>query len=771
MVLKIPTPGGAEQLGNMQVAPAADTPFQKFSVPSIQYTPSRESDADARSLREAGGAVQNFAVAHKNYEVKKDKRALFSADAEQNRISEELLNNPKNGLNSRVGASAINHIRAGAKSASGNRPIGLVDSYDEQLAELRKKYVDQLSPTGLLALDASISAASDKFKSAVNQYEIAQQKVVDKQLTDTRMANAVGDAVAAVDGDETMLGLHINNALATVEAVVRDLDMGSAVQAGVTPDTKKGREIIDRMVKEQKAVVAGAVIEKLIAKGNFSLAGQLLAKSLQEGEVEGETEHPLRGTLVGSVQGRELQTALLTVQTDQKYQNLFNDLETLTGGDLQLMQAHIKEEYADDVIGKKHMQQELSAHLTQVARVTAQLNTEASIIVSAHLLKFRTLKDVDPDALARVSSSNPALVGAWTESGGKEIQVAQQTSTNAAHQAHVKNGGSASGMREAVAYFTAMSKEIGGPGLTRFIDLMKEPIKTNNIYRVVNFEEWAQLESALQDAENLRTNIITGDPTWSLREVLDNVGFDTKSKRDVRRALIADKTFQADIRARRIEVFEATGKAAKAEDQYEVIIRHALRIEYTTGESGIWGADLDLGWVNLNTPDTETDFYTFTQAEKHAQEARVKGKDSEFADVRNLPITTGTETNILLLGMYFGKSEKEIDAAIDTVEESDKPVTLATIQEVLGDPPLSPNMQYAFDEHDRINAFIASSGYPPKAIQWAINNSKGNALYNMETASYVIRTLDEWRGQKDDNGEDRYSVFMREYLNAARAGN
>jgi len=299
---------------------------------------------------------------------------------------------------------------------------------------------------------------------------------------------------------------------------------------------------------------------------------------------------------------------------------------------------------------------------------------------------------------------------------------------------------------------------------------MKEPIETNNIYRVVNFEEWAQLESALEDAENLKTNIITGDPTWSLREVLDNVGFDTKRMRDVRRALIADKTFQKDIRARRIEVFEATGKAAKAEDQYEVIIRHALRIEYTTGESR-WGMDLNFGWVDLNSPDTETDFYTFTQAEKHAEKARAENKDSEFADIRNLPITTGTETNILLLGMYFGKSEKEIDAAIDTVEGSDKPVTLAAIEEVLGAPPLSPNMQYAFDEHDRINAFIASSGYPWKAIKWAINNSKGDALYNMDTASYMVRTLDEWRGQKDANGEDRYSVFMREYLNAASAGN
>jgi len=105
------------------------------------------------------------------------------------------------------------------------------------------------------------------------------------------------------------------------------------------------------------------------------------------------------------------------------------------------------------------------------------------------------------------------------------------------------------------------------------------------------------------------------------------------------------------------------------------------------------------------------------------------------------------------------------------VEGSDKPVTLAAIEEVLGAPPLSPNMQYAFDEHDRINAFIASSGYPWKAIKWAINNSKGDALYNMDTASYMVRTLDEWRGQKDANGEDRYSVFMREYLNAASAGN
>ena len=135
MALRIPTPDsvGATRLGQVQPASSAGTPFQRLSVPQVTQTPDRISDASAVTLQNVGGAVQQFAVAQKNHEVKKDKRALFSADAEQSRISNELLNNPESGLNSKLGGAAINHIKSGATDASGN-PIGLVASYDEQLA-------------------------------------------------------------------------------------------------------------------------------------------------------------------------------------------------------------------------------------------------------------------------------------------------------------------------------------------------------------------------------------------------------------------------------------------------------------------------------------------------------------------------------------------------------------------------------------------------------------------------------------------------------------
>lgn len=769
MVLKIPTPGGAEQLGNMQVAPTADTPFQKFSVPSIQYTPSRESDADAVNIQRAGAAVQNFAVEFKNYEIRKDKRALLTFDAEEKRLTDEMTNHPKTGYKSMIGGESIKHIGSGATGASGN-PISLVASYNERLATLRDSYKSQLSPAGLLAMDASITAATNKFQNSVNQYEIDQQRVLDEQLGKVRLANATTAAVAAVDGHPEMLLIEIDKAMRDAYLTVTDPHIGTAlVTVGATSDTEQGREIIDRMVTENKAIIANAVIEKLIAQGKTQLAGRLLTIAVEKGKGTdlGAEDNPLLGTLVGSMHATTLQTSLLAVQTDQKYQNDFQELLSTSGGNLSEMVKHIDTVYADDVTGRDHMRRELSSHLTALSRVTAEEDAAASLAVSLHLLEYNTLVGVDPVALARVSRNNPMMIAMW-KWGDREIKAAQTSSRLAGHVAYVSDGGSASGSQEATAHFISMSKQLGGPGLTQFITLMEEPNETNNIRRVVNFEEWLQLESALQDAKNARDNIRTGDPTWSLREVLNGVGFDAKSKRKVRDKLIRDKEFQAAIRAMRIEVFEATGKAASSKDLHGVIVEHALRVQYVTGESSVAGVNLDLGFVDLNWDDAETDLYTFTKAEADAAAARAAGDDSAFADVHNLRITGGA-TNRLLLSMYFGKSEEAIEQAMDAVEERDKPITLTTLQEVLGEPPLSPNMQQAFDENAKLNAFVISAGYPPKAIQWALR--KRGRPYTQANVTVVIDTLDSRRGEKDASGTDIYSSFIREYLTAARSGN
>jgi hypothetical protein len=647
---RVPTtvPQTQQNVGGIGITTNVSTPFQSFTVPLL----------DGGELKGLGDAIQSgvgkIAGGVERSQAKNEKRALLEFQTSVTELNNELLLDPEKGLGSKVGGEALSLIRGSVQSDGAAGVDSLSETYASRLEALKTTAGAGLSSDAQIALDLDAKGHINRFIDTVNRAEITAQAKVDQDLVTERIASAVETAAGAVGQETRVMAGIIATALNSVEAAVRDVDIGLASQSGITEP-----KLIDELVRKQQGLVYKRVIEQMIVTGDAAGAMTLLDDQQKEG-----------GTLHGTAEAVALNTQILATRQSVLGTQLFDPIRRAHPGDIpsQLLAIFaIKNVNHQGLALSKFKEQSSLNNIIkrdQIGKETLKLVT---------FMRDNPGVSIDPRAYPALSQFSPSLV---FEAGTKVRGTATGQMLDAATSAHVAAGGSAVGN----VIVTESLSRMADTNPSEFLKLMEKP---ENIKLFTNPSQWVQLQSKAVAASSAELDAIKKPMPYD--SVLKDLGFrDTTSKY---KNLIQNPALHTALNDARRRIFDQTGNAATLEDLAPVVAKFALPVDQS-----------------LSMKPT---LYNLTEYSKAGTVS--------FKDMLDTPLDLDQDRDLVPLHYALDRkaTSKEIKAIVDGI---DGPVTLRMIAEqVPGGVDVLKLGQWEQDRVDFNNA-VLGMGYPPEFI-------------------------------------------------------
>lgn len=431
MVLRVPTPAipGGNQVGNVQVAPSADTPIQRFTVPNLgeNFGTFRQDDSDARNQQKLGAAVEKSGSVVNLYAKAESKRNLARYDAEaailRSRLEEEIK--------AQKGQQRLDLIRGGAAQAPpgsfqaqqerlGRARGGILDRYQQGIIDLQAQFKGLFSKDDLLAVQISTKTGAQAFSVNVNQQGSEAQDQVDAELTTTMVAAATKNAIAAI-GTPAEESQKLQS-LSSAAAAATDPQVGTAAQIGTTDPA-----MIALMEQKNQAVVIGGMVDYMLANGMEEKASALVDLETNPG-----------GHITNSASATALLTKLLPYRQEIKdratFKSLLVNATRGSNGGPSLAWLEAKIEATVNRQDREGLKRQLSGYKTVIkARVNEKISSE----LKAAFAKVLEGKPVTLADLPTLMSENPVLAKLLTERGGL---ANLQSAVDAKNQVAWENG-------------------------------------------------------------------------------------------------------------------------------------------------------------------------------------------------------------------------------------------------------------------------------------------------------------------------------------------
>jgi hypothetical protein len=648
---RVPTTAEQAQqnIGGIGITTNVSTPFQQFSVPVL----------DDGATAKLGGAITSsagdLAGTIEASQAKNEKRALLMFQTRVDEVSNRLLLDPQTGLGSKTGAEALAIIQGNAGITRGADPqIRLADTFASEIETIKANLGEGMSTSAQIALKLAGQGATNRFTATVNKTEIDAQAKVDLDLVTNRISSATEKAAAAVGQDTKVLAHAIATAKNSVEAAVRDPDIGLASQNGITD-----KNLIDELVKKQHGLVYKRVIEQMISIGDTAGAMTLLDDQTKEG-----------GSLSGTAEAVALNTSILSTRQSVQGKQIFDKVKNAWPRDISRQLTAI--------LTIPNVTQQALA-LTEWKANNALINIVKRDQVSKEMLILVTFmqnnpgKAIDPRSYPALSQFAPRVV---FEAGSRVRGVATGQMLDKATAAHVSAGGSAVGNTIVAESMARMAKT----DPSAFLKLMENP---KNIKLFTNPSQWVQLQAAGITAQTAQLDATAGKVKYDT--VLKDLGFkDTSSKY---KNLIQNPDLHIALNDARQRIFNQTGEKATLDDLTPIIAKFALPVD------ALWTVNPTLYHLS-----------------EYSKAGTVDSKT-----MLDTPLDLDRDRDLVPLHFALDRkaTAKQIRAIVDKI---DGPVTLRMIaKEVKGGEDALKLGQWEQDRVDFHNA-VLGMGYPPEFI-------------------------------------------------------
>jgi hypothetical protein len=540
---RVPTTAeqGRQNIGGIGITTNVSTPFQQFSVPVL------DGGATTKLGEAITSSAGDLAKTIEASQAKNEKRALLLFQTQVDEVSNKLLLDPQVGLGSKSGEDALSLIRGQSGWPTGADPQeSLVDTFASKIEGIQSSLGEGLSTSAQTALKLAGQGVTNRFTATVNKAEIDAQAKVDLALVTNRISSSAEKAAAAVGQDSRVLASEIASALNSVEAAVRDPDIGLASQNGIT-----NPELIDELVRKQHGLVYKRVIEQMISLGDTAGAMTLLDDQTKEG-----------GSLRGTAEAIALNSSILLTRQSVHGKQIFNIVKTLYPDDISSQLGYILA--IPNVNQRALALAEWKANNTIINVVKRdQISKE-----TFNLIKFindNPGKSPDARSFPALAQFVPLLLfGASSKVRGATTAKMLDKAT----AAHVAAGGSAVGNITVAESMARMAKT----NPSAFNKLMENP---KNIKLFTTPSQWVQLQAAGIVSQQAQLDATSGAVKYD--SVLKALGFkDTSSKY---KDLIQNPNLHIALNDARQRIFDQTGKKATSDDLTPIIAKFALPVD------------------------------------------------------------------------------------------------------------------------------------------------------------------------------------------------
>jgi hypothetical protein len=427
---RVPVPvAPGQEVGGVQQQFRA-TPFQNISAPIEAF---------------GGGTSSTLAIAAKGigtlsddltaYNKEQDKVQLLKMEADTAAVNSKYQLKLK-GLNGQVAIDAINGVGGGGGGAS------MSEAHAAELEAVKEKHKFRTEYGGIAA-GITVQTQSTLFKAHAEGKKIDEEKAVNKALIASRIgaaaqsaaSHAVGAVTSSPNADGTpsaaqnAFSVALHQSLQIAESSVRDPNVGSAAQAGITDPAAISEE-----VKAQQGVVITQSAVTMISNGNIVAAMDFVDKHTGTG-----------GILAGTKAAAELNTKMLPYREMALGQKEFNTLLTTSGVGPDGKPSMSKMMETVDALRATEPDKfgRMNSALSNYAQLTASKDKEVVVGFVRRFLEpgaDRAAIMADPNFALAYAMNPTAMAPFMVKDKGREVASGIDTAANQA-QYEARNGG------------------------------------------------------------------------------------------------------------------------------------------------------------------------------------------------------------------------------------------------------------------------------------------------------------------------------------------
>jgi hypothetical protein len=546
---------------------------------------------------------------------------------------------------------------------------GVLQRYEQGLSELRRRFGSSLSDTYAQTLDQAARLASVNYTNQVTGQQIEAQLQIDEQLVTGRIAQAATAARAAAGSLAQEQAIEAG--LAKIAQSVTDPDMGLAGIKGISEE-----EVVTALVKQQQAILLQGVVEELQAQGKHRDAAALVRQHTADG-----------GILDGTVIGTQLQTSIQTQADLQRGTDNFEDYLADTNGDPAAVLNRIMA--IEDATEQGQTLKAFNAYMSARATVErAQIGDAITYLQSYAASNNGSIEGIDVNRIMPVLKHQPQVLNAFAY-GARQRQVADQQGQQAGFEAHVAANGAERPSSIIQTSLEIMAKE----DPSGFMELKPETLRP-----LLNWEQYQEIISLRTTTQERINSEVTKGRTTSYDTAITSLsltsggGQSSSSGRQLEQALSSSGELRAEFAEWTRQIIEDTGNPPTSDQYRAKMAEYALRV-----------VD-EVGYVTDTTSP-----YILSQQEKNGRE------------VYDAPLETDGRRQQTLLAFALNTTQQDVEAAIEQVQDSGRPVTLNTLRAQLGQPLAgrAPSLSEGERAQRDFEDAALGMGYNPDFMLWA----------------------------------------------------
>lgn len=573
------------------------------------------------------GAVDTSINIMADVRKKEDARATMGMDNGFLAVENDFLFDPENGLKSKVGQDALDHM-SGASAIGANKNISLVDQYRSRLQQELDNNSSTMSNLAREAAELSLEEKVQQFDKNVGKYAIAQQANADKQVLSTRVQRELNRL-----GDDQSPGT-IRSVLTNMVTLVRDPEMGAAKQSGL-PLNSSNEEVmmqIKEMETNAKSITMKTAINALLDKGMVTQANSLFKNSKTLLNGKDESELAAKFTKLGD--------ATVALATFTKLRNDSTDPKTQSVDRRKMLEAIGK---IKDPILQKSMSAYYNTMVSQENALVAQSQKTADTQYT--LLKVQEIPDAEiiakyPQLIAQLSDAMRVKI-VNGQKASSQLKAAKAAGALSEEEQHIENDGLPIGSDDSLRYDLATGLAASDP--KKFLEEFGTPEQQTAGLTLKNSGKVKALAKKALNQKRLSDNKAAETDTVKLAaRVLDQMGYSKKVKTQA--GHYQDITIQnliGDFVAGFVE------KEQRMPNAQEINAHMApLMLEVKRPATGFFSAV---------TPDKTSVFFQLSNDPSSV--------DAEVVDI------SGAQDR-RRIGIATGNGEKEVEQAIEDLDEN-----------------------------------------------------------------------------------------------------